>query len=170
MWSCRLSTISKVRLNINFVLYEENTGHMHQIAPLTTSKCKKALTDVPPPTPSAPPRSLHSLGLGRFAPSHVIFTASPKIKSWLRHWLGWKMQWGFKWLSFSKYRESAREKIQSRRVHCMLKSPYSGSKLNNRMPLPLYIQRDLGLKRWFHHTVSPSLPHYFHSDFGIEHG
>ena len=32
----------------------------------------------PPPTPSP------SLGLGRFAPSHIIFTP-PKIKSWLRH-------------------------------------------------------------------------------------
>ena len=58
------------KIKYKFVLYEENTGHMHQIAPLTTSKC--------PPTPSPPP-------LARSAPSHVIFTAPPKIKSWLRH-------------------------------------------------------------------------------------
>ena len=39
----------------------------------------------PPPTPS-PPRSIRSLRLGRFAPSHI--TAPPpliKSKSWLRH-------------------------------------------------------------------------------------
>ena len=29
------------KIKYKFVLYEENTGHMHQIAPLTTSKCKK---------------------------------------------------------------------------------------------------------------------------------
>ena len=57
-----------------FVLYEENIGHMHQIAPLTTSKCKKLLLweGEPPPTPSSP-----SLGLGRFAslPRTLFFTA-----------------------------------------------------------------------------------------------
>ena len=64
MWSCRLSTISKVRL-YKFVLYKENTGHMHQIAPLTTSKCKKLSLwegDTPlPHPPPPPPRSLRSL-------------------------------------------------------------------------------------------------------------
>ena len=63
------------KIKYKFVLYEENTGHMHQIAPLTTSKCKKLSLwegGHPPPTP--------------FAPSHVIFTAPPQIKSWLRHW------------------------------------------------------------------------------------
>ena len=50
------------KITYKFVLYEENTGHMHQIAPLTTSKCKKLSLC----------RSLRSLGLGRFAPSHVI--------------------------------------------------------------------------------------------------
>ena len=29
------------KIKYKFVLYEENTGHMQQIAPLTTSKCKK---------------------------------------------------------------------------------------------------------------------------------
>ena len=58
------------KIKYKFVLYEENTGHMHQIAPLTTSKRKK----LPHPPP---PRSLHSLG--RFAPSHVIFTAPLKL-------------------------------------------------------------------------------------------
>ena len=53
---------------------------MHQLAPLTTSKCKK-LSPLwegghPPPSP-----------LARSAPSHIIFTAPPKIKSWLRHCL-----------------------------------------------------------------------------------
>ena len=46
---------------------------MHQIAPLTTSKCKKLSLwegGHPPPTPS--PRSLPRSGS---APSHVIFTA-----------------------------------------------------------------------------------------------
>ena len=36
-----------------FVLYEENTGHMHQIAPLTTSKCKKL--SLTPPSHTLPP-------------------------------------------------------------------------------------------------------------------
>ena len=76
------------KIKYKFVLYVENTGHMHQIAPLTTSKCKKlSLWEGPPPTPPPPPRSLRSLGLRRFAPSHVIFTAPPKMKSWLRHWV-----------------------------------------------------------------------------------
>ena len=50
-----------------FVLYEENTGHMHQIAPLTTSKCKKLSLwegdtplPHPPPTPSPLARSARS--------------------------------------------------------------------------------------------------------------
>ena len=65
------------KIKYKFVLYEENTGHMHQIAPLTTSKCKKLSLwegGHSPPTPS-PPRSL---GLGRFAPSHI--TAPPPLK------------------------------------------------------------------------------------------
>ena len=69
------------KIKYKFVLYEENTGHMHQIAPLTTSECKKLSLwegGHPPPTPS-PPRSLRSLGLGRFAPSHVIFTGPLKL-------------------------------------------------------------------------------------------
>ena len=129
MSSCRLSTISKVRL-YTFVLYEENTGdychvekHLTSFPPFSsfsnfflflilvlltylhqntatlfkpgglfqvdktcqkhapnctinncTSKCKKLSLwggGHPPPTP----RSLRSLGLGRFAPSQVIFTA-----------------------------------------------------------------------------------------------
>ena len=74
------------KIKYKFVLYVENTGHMHQITPLTTSKCKKlSLWERGPPPPPLPhpPRSLRSLGL--LAPSHVIFTAPPKIKSWLRH-------------------------------------------------------------------------------------
>ena len=53
---------------------------MHQTAPLTTSKCKKlSLWEGTPPSHTLPPRSLHSLGLGRFAPSQVVFTAPLKI-------------------------------------------------------------------------------------------
>ena len=69
------------KIKYKFVLYEENTGHMHQIAPLTTSKCKKLSLwegggDTPlPPTPSP---------LARSARSHVIFYR-PLIKFWLRH-------------------------------------------------------------------------------------
>ena len=64
------------KIKYKFVLYEENTGHMHQIAPLTTSKCKKlSLWGVPPSHPPPP--------LARSAPSHVIFYRPPKIKSWL---------------------------------------------------------------------------------------
>ena len=60
MWSCRLSTISKV-IKYKFVLYEENTGHVHQIAPLTTSKCKKlSLWDTPLPHPPPLARSARS--------------------------------------------------------------------------------------------------------------
>ena len=67
------------KIKYKFVLYEENTGHMHQIPPLTTSKCKKLLLwEEGHPSPP-PPRSLRSLGLGRFAPSHVIFTAPLKL-------------------------------------------------------------------------------------------
>ena len=71
MWSCRLSTISKVRL-YNFVLYEENTGHMHQIAPLTTSKCKK-LSLWEGDTLRPPPPSLAPL------PRRLFFTAPLKL-------------------------------------------------------------------------------------------
>ena len=87
MWSCRLSNHFQSKIKYNFVLYEENTGHMHQIAPLTTSKCKKLSLweggHLPPPPPLA--RSARS-GSVASLPSHVIFlTAPPKIKSWLRH-------------------------------------------------------------------------------------
>ena len=77
------------KIKYKFVLYVENTGHMHQIAPLTTSKCKKLSLwegEHPPPTPSPLARSARS-GSVASLPSHVIFTAPPKIKSWLRHWL-----------------------------------------------------------------------------------
>ena len=50
-------------IKYKFVLYVENTGHMHQIAPLTTSKCKKLSLwegGHPPPTPSPLPRSARS--------------------------------------------------------------------------------------------------------------
>ena len=67
------------KIKYKFVLYEENTGHMHQIAPLT-SKCKKlSLWEGGHTLPPPPPRSLRSLGLGRFASSHVIFTAPLKL-------------------------------------------------------------------------------------------
>ena len=57
------------KIKYKFVLYEENTGHMHQIAPLTTSKCKKLSLweggcHTPPPPSLAPlarARSLRSL-------------------------------------------------------------------------------------------------------------
>ena len=53
------------KIKYKFVLYEENTGHMHQIAPLTTSKYKKLSLweEDPPPTPSSLTRSasLHVL-------------------------------------------------------------------------------------------------------------
>ena len=71
------------KIKYKFVLYEEITRHMHQIAPLPTSKCKKLSLweggHLPPTPPPPPPRSLRSLGLGRFAPSHVIFTAPLKL-------------------------------------------------------------------------------------------
>ena len=75
------------KIKYKFVLYEQNTGHMHQIAPLTTSKCKKLSLwkrGHPPPTPS-PPRS----GSVASLPRTLFFTAPPppKIKSWLRHCL-----------------------------------------------------------------------------------
>ena len=61
------------KIKHKFVLYEENTGHMHQIAPLTTSKCKKlSLWEGGHHPPPPPP-------LARSARSHVIFTAPPKI-------------------------------------------------------------------------------------------
>ena len=67
------------KIKYKFVLYEENTGHMHQIAPLTTSKCKKlSLWEGGHPPP--PPRSLRSL-------ARYFFYRPPKIKSWLRHCL-----------------------------------------------------------------------------------
>ena len=49
------------KIKYKFVLYVENTGHMHQIAPLTTSKCKKLSLwegGHPPPTSSPLARSL----------------------------------------------------------------------------------------------------------------
>ena len=74
------------KIKCKFVLYEENTGHMHQIAPLTTSKCKK-LSLCPPS--HTPPRSLRSLGLSLRSLARY-FLPPPKIKSWLRHSLdGW---------------------------------------------------------------------------------
>ena len=76
-----------------FVLYVENTGHMHQIAPLTTSKCKKLSLwegGHPPPTPSLPPPPPSLAPLAR-APSlrslaRYFYRPPLKIKSWLRHW------------------------------------------------------------------------------------
>ena len=54
------------KIKYKFVLYEENTGHMHQIAPLTTSKCKKlSLWEGGHPLPHPP--------------SHVSFTAPLKL-------------------------------------------------------------------------------------------
>ena len=66
MWSCRLSTISKVRLNINSCYTRKIPGIiMHQIAPLTTSKCKQLSLweggTPSSPSPPPPPRSLRSL-------------------------------------------------------------------------------------------------------------
>ena len=46
------------KITYKFVLYEENTGHMHQIAPINNIKMQNALTVVggtPPPTPLPPP-------------------------------------------------------------------------------------------------------------------
>ena len=63
-----------LRLNYKFVLYEELTGHMHQIAPLTTSKCKKLSPSLAPLTRA---RSLRPLA--------GYFCRPPKIKFWLRH-------------------------------------------------------------------------------------
>ena len=51
------------KIKYKFVLYEENTGHMHQIAPLTTSKCNDSFHcgRGKTPLPHPPPRSLRSL-------------------------------------------------------------------------------------------------------------
>ena len=47
---------------VRFVLYEENTGHMHQIAPLITSECKMlSVWEGKPTHPPPPPLSLRSL-------------------------------------------------------------------------------------------------------------
>ena len=55
------------KIKYKFVLYEENTEHMHQIAPLTTSKCKKLSLCTPSPPPP----------LARFAPSQHYFYRPP---------------------------------------------------------------------------------------------
>ena len=70
------------KIKYKFVLYEENTGHMHQIAPLTTSKCKKLSLwegehhshTLPPPPPLA--RSARS-GSVASLPRTLFFTAPP---------------------------------------------------------------------------------------------
>ena len=78
------------KIKYKFVLYEENTGHMHQIAPLTTSKCKKLSlwegdTPLRHPLPHPPP-SLAPLARARSLRSLAgYFYRPPKIKSWLRH-------------------------------------------------------------------------------------
>ena len=59
------------KIKYKFVLYEENTGHMHQIAPLTTSKCKLLSMwegGNTPPTLSPPPlaRSARSGSVASF--------------------------------------------------------------------------------------------------------
>ena len=73
------------KITYKFVLYEENTGHMHQIAPLTfnikmgkSSQCGRGDTPLP-----SPPPSLATLPRTLFLPP-----PPPKIKSWLRHWAG----------------------------------------------------------------------------------
>ena len=73
IWSCRLSTISKVRLNIN----SRYTRKYRAYAPnctINNMKMQKALTlweGGHPPRTHPPPHS---------APSHVIFTAPPPLK------------------------------------------------------------------------------------------
>ena len=67
------------KIKYKFVLYEENTGHMHQIAPLTTSTCKKlSLWEGGGGThllhtPSPPPPSLASLPRTLFLPPPLKF-------------------------------------------------------------------------------------------------
>ena len=66
------------KIKYKFVLYEEYTGHMHQIAPLTTSKCKKLSlweggTPLPHPPPLARSGSVASL------PRTLFFTAPLKL-------------------------------------------------------------------------------------------
>ena len=58
------------KIKYKFVLYKENTGHMHQIAPLTTSKCKKLSlwTPLPHPPPLARSVSVASLPRTLFLP------------------------------------------------------------------------------------------------------
>ena len=71
----------KSKITYKFVLYEENTGHMHQIAPLTTSKCKKLSLwegGVPPPTPSPLARYARS-GSVASLPRTLFFTAPLKL-------------------------------------------------------------------------------------------
>ena len=48
------------KIKYKFVLYVENTGHMHQITSLTTSKCKKLSLWEGETTPSPLPRSARS--------------------------------------------------------------------------------------------------------------
>ena len=85
-WKAAASRIHfQSKIKYKFVLYEENTGHMHQIAPLTTLKCKKLSLWTPSPPP--PPCSLASL------PRTYFFSAPSKIKSWLRHWLNLLWMW-----------------------------------------------------------------------------
>ena len=102
------------KIKYKFVLYEENTGHMHQIAPLTTSKCKKLSLwegrGDPSHTPPPPPRSLRSLARYFYRP--------PKIKSWLRHWpLSIVCWWWVKCYIFCVYTLRFRWKIGSQRDH-----------------------------------------------------
>ena len=84
MWSYRLPTISKVRLNINLCYNEENTRHMHQIAPLTTSKCKKLSHShtLPPSLRSARSGSVASLPRTLFLPPPLKLNPGYATVSW----------------------------------------------------------------------------------------
>ena len=70
------------KIKYKFVLYVENTGHMHQIAPLTTSKCKKLSLREGGPLPHPPPpplaRSARS-GSDASLPRTLFFTAPLKL-------------------------------------------------------------------------------------------
>ena len=57
------------KIKYKSVLYEENTGHMHQIAPLTTSKCKKL--PHPPPSLALLPRTLFFTAPLKFNPGYA---------------------------------------------------------------------------------------------------
>ena len=75
------------KITYKFVLYEENTGHMHQIAPLTSKFKKLSLWEGGHPPGHPPPTLARYARSGSVAslPRTLFLPPPPKIKSWLRH-------------------------------------------------------------------------------------